>query len=98
MDRWLPEEPIACIQEAIRHLDFAPTTQEDQQQVEAALASVKSRVAELEAEARGARIMLAAIVSEAGGEVRVNDEALMPHYEMQTHRQNRQTIIHARRA
>ena len=47
--RWLPEDPIECLQEAIKHLDFAPTTQEDQQQVEAALDALRARIVELEA-------------------------------------------------
>lgn len=41
--------PFEILEEAIRHLDFAPTTQEDQLRVEGALAAVKDHVAELEA-------------------------------------------------
>lgn len=44
---------FAILEDAIKHLDFAPTTLEDQQQVEGALAAIKTRVAELEAVIRG---------------------------------------------
>ena len=66
MTRWLPDDPMLCLEEAIQHLDFAPTTQEDQQQVEDAVASVKARVAELESTNGFLRSTLHRCIAHAG--------------------------------
>ena len=43
------DDPFEILEDAIKFIDFAPTTEDGLRQVAVALASVKARVAELEA-------------------------------------------------